>query len=221
MGSGLSSTHHHHRRSTASLHQPPSAAPAPALVVAADGSLLEFAPASSPVSASEVLGANAADHGRFFLCSSDALYFDADVPALGADELLRPGQIYFVLPATMLGRPLSSADMAALAVRASDALSAPARTAGSKSNNGRARRGGVGFGVTKARVVPAMHHADGDEAAEVNEKLNQRTLGGFETAASSRSPAARVTKASARTVPAARTPMRRALSTIMEMEDAD
>jgi hypothetical protein len=44
-----------------------------------------------------VLGAGNA--GRFFVCSSDA-----DVPALGADELLRPGQIYFVLPAAMLGR---------------------------------------------------------------------------------------------------------------------
>ncbi|CAL5048783.1 unnamed protein product [Urochloa decumbens] len=207
MGSGLSSTHHHHRRSTASLHQPPSAAAAPALVVAADGSLREFAPASSPVSASDVLLTNAAAEDGSFLCSSDALYFDADVPALGADELLRPGQIYFVLPAAMLGRPLSSADMAALAVRASDALAAPARTAG--SNNGRARRGGVGFGVTKARVVPAMHHADGAEA-EVNEKLNQRTLGGFETTA------ARSAKGS---VPATRAPMRRALSTIIE--DAD
>ncbi|CAN6177480.1 unnamed protein product [Urochloa humidicola] len=212
MGSGLSSTHH--RRSTASLHQPPSAAAA--LVVAADGSLREFFTASSPVSASDVLSNAAAADGGSFLCSSDALYFDADVPALGADELLRPGQIYFVLPAAMLGRPLSTADMAALAVRASDALATrAARAAG--SNNGRARRRGGGFGITKARVVPA---ADGHEA-ELNEKLNQRTLGGFETAAS-RSPAARSAKGYyARTVPAARAPMaiRRALSTIME--DAD
>ncbi|CAN6194227.1 unnamed protein product [Urochloa humidicola] len=221
MGSGLSSTHHHNRRSTASLHQPPpppsSAAAAAALVVAADGSLREFAPASSsPVSASDVLGGNAAAEDGSFLCSSDALYFDADVPALGADELLRPGQIYFVLPAAMLDRTLSSADMAALAVRASDAMASRAW-----SNNGRARRGGFGFGITKARVVPAMHHAGGDdEEDEVNEKLNQRTLGGFETAAS-RSLAARVAKGYARTVPAARPPMRRALSTIMEMEDAD
>ncbi|CAN6163416.1 unnamed protein product [Urochloa humidicola] len=211
MGSGLSSTHHH-RSSTASLHQPPSAAAA--LVVAADGSLREFFPESSPVSASDVLSNAAAADGGSFLGSSDALYFDADIPALGADELLRPGQIYFVLPAAMLGRPLSTADMAALAVRASDALAARSR---SNNGNGRARRCG-GFGITtKARVVPA---ADGEEA-EVNEKLNQRTMGGFETAAS-RSPAARSAKGYyARTVPAARPPMaiRRALSTIME--DAD
>ena len=46
--------------------------------------------AASPVSASDVLGAggNAADGS--FMCSSDALYFNADVPAVGADELLRP-----------------------------------------------------------------------------------------------------------------------------------
>ncbi|PUZ59883.1 hypothetical protein GQ55_4G079100 [Panicum hallii var. hallii] len=209
MGSGLSSSH---RRSSASLHQPPPAA-APALVVAADGSLREFAPAAFPVSASDVLGAgsNAAADGSF-VCSSDALYFDADVPALGADELLRPGQIYFVLPAGMLGRPLSSADMAALAVRASDALAARARTAraaGTGSSHVRARRGGGGgfIASNKARVVPARH-ADADE--EVNEKLNQRTLGGFETA--SRSPARRAKGPAAATRP----PMRRALSTIME-----
>ncbi|KAG2607327.1 uncharacterized protein LOC120670257 [Panicum virgatum] len=206
MGSGLSSSH---RGSSASLHQPPAAVPA--LVVAADGSLREFAPAASPVSASDVLGgagANAA--GGSFVCSSDALYFDADVPALGADELLRPGQIYFVLPAGMLGRPLSSADMAALAVRASDALAArarAARAAGTGSGCGRARRGGGFVAINKARVLPARH-ADADE--EVNEKLNQRTLGGFETA--SRSPARSAKGLAA----AARPPMRRALSTIME-----
>jgi hypothetical protein len=218
MGSGLSSNHH--RRSSASLHQPPPPpAAAPALVVAADGSLLEFAPASSPVSAADVLAAgggnNAADDGSrsFFVCSSDALYFDADVPALGADELLRPGQIYFVLPAEMLGRPLSSADMAALAVRASEALAARPRTTAraAASDTGRARRGGL-ITTTKARVVPAAHLADGGDE-EVNEKLNQRTLGGFDTA--SRSPA----RAGKGSVPVARPPMRRALSTIME--DAD
>ncbi|OEL16667.1 hypothetical protein BAE44_0022313 [Dichanthelium oligosanthes] len=202
MGSGFSSTH---RSSTASPCQA-----SPALVVAADGSLREFAPASSPVSASDVL-LGAAGNAASFLCCSDALYFDADVPALGADELLRPGQIYFVLPAGMLDRPLSSADMAALAVRASEALAARARTTRA-AGNGRARGGVVGGFITK-RVVPTMHHhADGDDE-EVNEELNQRTLGGFETASTG---PARIAKGSA---VATRPPMRRALSTIME--DAD
>ncbi|XP_066372638.1 uncharacterized protein [Miscanthus floridulus] len=211
MGSGLSSSH----RSSASLHQPPatpSPAAPPALVIAADGSLREFAPAPlHAVSVSDALaiGANADDR-RFFVCSSDALYFDADVPALGADELLRPGQIYFVLPAAMLGRPLSSADMAALAVRASQALAAGA-AAGPRSGHGRLPRGCGGF--AKTRVVPAAHHhhADGDE--EVNEKLNQRTLGGFETTAS-RSPASNARKSAVAARPAPH--VRRALSTIEE-----
>ncbi|KAM0924031.1 hypothetical protein ACQ4PT_005154 [Festuca glaucescens] len=164
MGSGLS---HNHRSSVSpQAQQQPSAA----RVVAADGSLTEFpASSSSPVSVSDVLGDNA---GRqFFVCSSDALYFDEDVPALGGGELLRPGQIYFVLPAAMLGRPLSSADMASMAVRASEAI-ATART----RPIGRAR----GAGGRKSRVAP-VHHAEtglGDVVdGAVNEKLNERTLG--------------------------------------------
>uniref|UniRef100_A0ACD5UHW2 Uncharacterized protein n=1 Tax=Avena sativa TaxID=4498 RepID=A0ACD5UHW2_AVESA len=157
MGSGFS---HNHRSSVSPQQQPSSAR-----VIAADGSLTEF-PASSPVSVSDVLGDNAAR--RFFVCSSDALYFDASVPALQGGELLRPGQIYFVLPAAMLGRPLSSVDMAAMAVRASEALAANARPLG------RAR----GAGVRKARITPV--HAESGPAdfyGQVNEKLNERTLG--------------------------------------------
>ncbi|KAM0847158.1 hypothetical protein ACQ4PT_055204 [Festuca glaucescens] len=152
MGSGLS---HNHRSSVSPQQQPLSAR-----VIAADGSLTEF-PASYP----DVLGDNA---GRsFFVCSSDALYFNEDVPALGGSELLRPGQIYFVLPAAMLGQPLSNADMAAMAVRASEAI-APARA--------RPARGAGG--VTKSRVAPV--HAEtgfGDVLdGAVSEKLNERTL---------------------------------------------
>jgi hypothetical protein len=137
--------------------------------------------------------------GRFFVCSSDALYFDADVPALGRDELLRPGQIYFILPAAMLCWPLSAADMAALAVRASDALEARA----SRPRCGLAR----GLGMKKGRVAPS-----GCRGGEVNEKLNQRTLGGFEMAAPP-SPARNNAKKVARAT------MRRALSTIQEVAD--
>jgi len=79
-------------------------------------------------------GGNTAD-GSFMRA---ALYFNADMPALGADELLRRRQTYFVLPVGMLGRPLASADMAAPAVRTSDALAAKARMARAA---GTARRG--------------------------------------------------------------------------------
>ncbi|KAM0924033.1 hypothetical protein ACQ4PT_005156 [Festuca glaucescens] len=90
---------------------------------------------------------------------SDALYFDEDVPALAAGELLRPGQIYFVLPAAMLGQPLSSVDMAAMAVRASQAL-ATARARPAR-------------GVRKSRVAPV--HAETGLA--VTRGLSGRTLG--------------------------------------------
>ncbi|XP_044959954.1 uncharacterized protein LOC123411093 [Hordeum vulgare subsp. vulgare] len=167
MGSGLS---HNHRSSVAPQQQPSSAR-----VIAADGSLTEFATSSSsPTSVSDVLGAgNAGAGGPFFLCSSDALYFGEDVPALGGGELLRPGQIYFVLPQAMLGRALSSADMAAMAVRASGALAA------------RARPRGPAASTRKVRATPV--HAEsgrGDVDARVNAKLNERTLGEYSVKAS-------------------------------------
>ncbi|KQK17613.1 uncharacterized protein LOC100846791 [Brachypodium distachyon] len=190
MGSGLSRTH---RRSSVSPQQQQHSA----RVIAADSSLREFpassssSSSSSPVSVSDVLGGNAAA-GLFFLCSSDALYFDAEVPALEGGELLRPGQIYFVLPKAMLGRPMSSADMAAMAVRASEALAARAR----------ARRG---RGARKAvRVTPVLL---GGEEGRVNEKLNERTLGESVRA---------VTAVDGPPGQAARSPVKRALSSIAE-----
>uniref|UniRef100_A0ACD5UH01 Uncharacterized protein n=1 Tax=Avena sativa TaxID=4498 RepID=A0ACD5UH01_AVESA len=161
MGSGFS---HNHRSSVSPQQQLSSAR-----VIAADGSLTEFPASSSPVSVSDVLGGDNAGR-RFFVCSSDALYFDADVPALHGNELLRPGQIYFVLPAAMLGRPLSSVDMAAMAVRASEALStARARPLGRARGSGAAR---------KVRVMPVRDESGpADVDGQVNEKLNERTLG--------------------------------------------
>ncbi|KAM3192602.1 hypothetical protein ACQJBY_069674 [Aegilops geniculata] len=198
MGSGLS---RNHRSSVAPQQQPSSAR-----VIAADGSLTDFATASSsPVSVSDVLAAdNAGD--SFFLCSSDALYFDEDVPALGGGELLRPGQIYFVLPVAMLGRPLSSAEMAAMAVRASEALAA------------RARPRGRGANIRKVRVTPV--HAEGgrgDVDAQVNAKLNERTLGEYSVKASG-SPARIGKKAAV----AAFSPVKRALKPLSTIqEDAE
>lgn len=86
-------------------------------VITFDGSLKEY---SEPVPASDILGE---DRRSFFICSADRLYFDAYVPALGANELLQLGQIYFVLPNAKLEYPLTGPDMAALAAKASSALS--------------------------------------------------------------------------------------------------
>ncbi|CAO2037507.1 unnamed protein product [Urochloa humidicola] len=157
MGSALSCIH---ASSVSNDAQRQPAAP-PARVIAADGSLKELHGPPLP-SVSDVLGGTAPP--SFFMCNSDALYFDEPPPALAAAELLRPGQLYFVLPAAMLGRPLSSADMAALAACAIAAL--PAEKASC-----RCRRG---------RVVPILLREDGgDEGSAFHETLNERTLGEF------------------------------------------
>jgi hypothetical protein len=130
-------------------------------VIALDGTLKEL-PASDPLaSVSDVLGSGAS----FFVCNSDALYFNEPPPALAAAERLRPGQMYFVLPAEMLGRPLSTADMAALAVRATSALGT-----GDKPPQ-RRRRG---------RVVPVtrLEAKDRAEQSMFYETLNELTRGG-------------------------------------------
>ncbi|KAG2644324.1 uncharacterized protein LOC120696114 [Panicum virgatum] len=94
-----------------------------AKVVGLDGSLAQFA---APVTAHEALlatGGTAPSPPRAsFLCCSDELDFDAPARALGARDALQPGQLYFALPAAMLGRPLPAQDMAALAARAAAAL---------------------------------------------------------------------------------------------------
>jgi hypothetical protein len=164
---------------------------APIRVIAADGSLKEFS-AIPRVTVSDVLGGEAAS---FFVCNSDELYFNEPPPALAAGELLQPGQLYFLLLAAALARPLSSADMASLAVRASAAL-ATKRTQ---------RRGGKN---KKMRVVPVQE--DGKDVL-FNEKLNERTLGEYGL---SISPAK---KSDEKLV--ARPRLKRALSIIQEMAE--
>uniref|UniRef100_A0A8I7BBL3 Uncharacterized protein n=1 Tax=Hordeum vulgare subsp. vulgare TaxID=112509 RepID=A0A8I7BBL3_HORVV len=72
--------------------------------------------------------------------------------------------MYFLLPASVLGRPLSSADMAALAVHASAAIAAkrPERRRSGNKN---------------LRVMPVREEVEDSEDDLLNEKLNERTLG--------------------------------------------
>ncbi|XBH62303.1 hypothetical protein VPH35_116560 [Triticum aestivum] len=151
MGAKLSCFSNHGGILSQQPHQP-----APVRVIAADGSLKEL-PASPRVTVSNVLGGNAAS---FFVCSSDALYFDQSPPALASGEVLQAGQIYFVLPAALLWRPLSSAEMASLAK--------PQR-----------RRGRLSGGRKKVRVMPMHEEVEDGEDVLLNEKLNERTLGEF------------------------------------------
>ncbi|CAM0876446.1 unnamed protein product [Alopecurus aequalis] len=105
---------------------------ATARVVLPSGELREY---SRPATVALVL--EEVGHGEqgWFLCDADAMGIQGSVAAVaGADEL-RPGQIYFVLPAEMLRRSLTLEEVAALAVKASAAL-VKASSAG-----GRRRRG--------------------------------------------------------------------------------
>ncbi|KAL1316321.1 hypothetical protein HN51_068542 [Arachis hypogaea] len=88
---------------------------ATAKLVLQDGTLQEF---SYPVKVSYLLGENP----TCFICNSDQMDFDDVVTAVDEDEVLQPGQLYFVLPLNRLRQPLQPAEMAALAVKASSAL---------------------------------------------------------------------------------------------------
>lgn len=98
-----------------------STPPPPPLVttklILSNGGLLQF---SRPIMASHVLGR---DESTCFVCDSDTMEIDRDLTALAGDKELRLGQIYFVLPRSMLNKPLKGNGMAELAVRASVALS--------------------------------------------------------------------------------------------------
>ncbi|KAJ8460672.1 hypothetical protein OPV22_033598 [Ensete ventricosum] len=91
------------------------AATATAKLVLQDGKLQEFA---RPVKAFHVLQKDP----NCFVCSADDMEFDDFVSPVNADDELQPGQLYFLLPVSMLRRPLHAEEMAALAVKASAAL---------------------------------------------------------------------------------------------------
>ena len=196
MGAKLSCFSNHGGSLSQQPHQP-----APVRVVAADGSLKEL-PASPRVTVSDVLGGSAAS---FFVCNSDALYFEQSPPALASGEVLRPGQIYFVLPAALLGRPLSSAEMASLAVRASSAIAAK------KPQRRRWRRSG---GRKKVRVMPVCEEVEDGEDVLLNEKLNERTLGEFAVSPKSQEKMAAVAARSR-----LKMKLKRALSIIQEVAE--
>ncbi|KAJ3677683.1 hypothetical protein LUZ60_003407 [Juncus effusus] len=92
-----------------------------AKVITINGVLIEYSSASM---VSEVLVSNTHNNtsAGAFICSSDELYFDAYIPVLPHHTWLELDQIYFILPLSMLHRPLSAQDMASLALKASLAL---------------------------------------------------------------------------------------------------
>ncbi|KAK1421998.1 hypothetical protein QVD17_24816 [Tagetes erecta] len=119
-----------------------SSSVATAKLISQDGRLLEF---SYPVKVSYVLQNNPCT----FICNADDMDFDNVVSAVGDDEELRLGQIYFALPLSMLRQRLQAEDMAALAVKASSAL------AGCRRKNGGVLAGEMGYVKSSGRVVDA------------------------------------------------------------------
>ncbi|PWA73508.1 hypothetical protein CTI12_AA259720 [Artemisia annua] len=87
-----------------------------AFIISTKGELRQY---PTPIFVSEVLQF---EKPSFFVCNSDKLYQDQDIPSLDSEDELDAGQIYFILPKTMLARRLSASDMASLAVKASLAL---------------------------------------------------------------------------------------------------
>jgi hypothetical protein len=110
---------------------------ATARVVLPSGELREYSQPATAVMALEEVG-----QGKqgWFLCDADAMGFEGSAAAVAAGEELRPGQIYFVLPAEMLRRRLTLEEVSALAVKASAAL---VKAATASSAGGRRRRGSV------------------------------------------------------------------------------
>ncbi|KAL6572882.1 hypothetical protein OROHE_002358 [Orobanche hederae] len=88
---------------------------ATAKLILDDGRLQEY---PYPVKVSYVLQKNPA----YFICNSDEMDFGDVVSAVSDDEELQPGQIYFALPLNQLKHRLQAEEMAALAVKASSAL---------------------------------------------------------------------------------------------------
>lgn len=87
-----------------------------AKLILQDGRLQEY---SYPVKVSYVLQKNPA----CFICNSDEMDFDDVVSAISDEEELQLGQLYFALPLSRLRQRLQAEEMAALAVKASSALS--------------------------------------------------------------------------------------------------
>ncbi|KAK9129975.1 hypothetical protein Sjap_010462 [Stephania japonica] len=123
-----------------------------AKLILIDGQLQEF---SHPVKVSLVLQ----KLPNCFICNSDEMEFDEIVTAVGGEEELLPGQLYFALPLRNLRRPLQAEEMGALAVKASMALvksgdngsPTPAECSGEyqKERKPRRKTGGGGGGMRR------------------------------------------------------------------------
>lgn len=109
----------------------------------------EFRQFVTPISVSQVLEKLESSPSESFICNSDNLYYDENIPALNSDQELLSGEIYFVLRNSKLLYPLTASEMAALAIKASAAIS---------SNKTR-----------RSRISPVL-------SLEVDEKVNENSV---------------------------------------------
>lgn len=129
---------------------------ATAKLILQDGNLQEY---PYPVKVSHVLH----KHPSSFICNSDDMDFDDVVRPIPDDHDLVPGQLYFALPLARLRRPLQPEEMAALAVKASSALS---KSGGEKCG---CRRKSLISSSVKSDVNPSSRRvADGGGAGVRN-----------------------------------------------------
>lgn len=131
-------------------------------VITINGEFRQFPPL---VTVCQVLLQLQSPSSSSFICNSDNLYYDEIIPALDSEHELQSCQIYFILSITKLNYPLSASDMAALAVKASAALST--------GNNGSRRRGNCN---KKARISPVLAIEVNNERVSVNKSYSDGTV---------------------------------------------
>ncbi|KAK9056758.1 hypothetical protein SSX86_024121 [Deinandra increscens subsp. villosa] len=101
------------------------------------GRLQEF---RQPVKAGKVLS-----DSDFFLCNAEDMFVNCHVPHVPAEEDLRPGEIYFIMPAGRGYRPISLQELCSLAVKASVALQESRSDMKKETTAFGRRRSGRGF----------------------------------------------------------------------------
>ncbi|XP_030445572.2 uncharacterized protein LOC115668231 [Syzygium oleosum] len=142
--------------------EPASAADATAKLILQDGRLQEFA---HPVRASRVLqSCCCGGDPACFICDADDVGPDGAVSAVGGDEELRPGRLYFALPLSRLERPLEAKEMAALAVKASSAMK------GGKGRGRKCRGVAAAFSGEKEGRCPAEAGGGGGNGGSVKRR---------------------------------------------------
>ncbi|KAI4327531.1 hypothetical protein L6164_019980 [Bauhinia variegata] len=89
--------------------------PSTIMVIDLEGRIKEFKQA---IEAKLIISQNP----NCFLCNSESMYIGTSIPRVPDEEVLRPGQIYFLIPLSQANKPLSLPALCDLAIKASSAL---------------------------------------------------------------------------------------------------